>query len=74
MLLKTVGVTLFFLPTYSPELNPVEMIWATVKNHLRNKRGKLPFWKEIIKGLQTVTTTMVMNFYFRCIVSSTVPR
>ncbi|HGJ63887.1 TPA: hypothetical protein ENS27_00695 [bacterium] len=25
---------LFFIPPYSPELNPIERLWQYIKNHL----------------------------------------
>jgi putative transposase len=28
--------TLMFLPSYSPDLNPIENLWGTIKQHLRN--------------------------------------
>jgi transposase len=30
-----VGAELVFLPPYSPDLNPIEMVWSTVKSVLR---------------------------------------
>jgi transposase len=30
-----VGATVIYLPTYSPELNPIEMLWADMKRDLR---------------------------------------
>jgi transposase len=30
------GVTLIYLPAYSPDLNPVEHFWARLKKHLRS--------------------------------------
>ena len=29
-------ITLIFLPPYSPDLNPIEKLWANLKRHLRN--------------------------------------
>jgi transposase len=34
--IESAGVTLLFLPPYSPDLNPIEMIFAKVKQALRS--------------------------------------
>jgi transposase len=33
--LRTVGARLFFLPPYSPDLNPIEQVFAKLKHRLR---------------------------------------
>lgn len=33
--IRSVGATPIYLPTYSPELNPIELLWAHVKRGLR---------------------------------------
>ena len=33
--IEKVGCTLVYLPTYSPDLNPIEHCWANFKNCLR---------------------------------------
>jgi transposase len=33
--IEAVGARVIFLPTYSPELNPIELWWADLKRHLR---------------------------------------
>jgi transposase len=33
--IEKVGCTLVYLPTYSPDLNPIEHCWANFKNYLR---------------------------------------
>jgi transposase len=33
--IESVGATAVYLPTYSPELNPIELLWADMKRNLR---------------------------------------
>jgi len=66
-LLNTFNVQLRFLPTYSPELNPCELVFAEVKGWLRHRRGSDPFWFEILKAFQQVSFQNVLNYYFKCL-------
>jgi transposase len=34
-LIKSAGCDLLYLPPYSPDLNPIERCWASLKNHIR---------------------------------------
>src|SRR5277367_3795310 len=34
------GAQLVFLPAYSPDLNPIEMMWSKVKTHLRQVKAR----------------------------------
>ena len=34
-LIKSVGASVLFLPTYSPDLNPIENHWFRIKNNIR---------------------------------------
>lgn len=36
--IESVGATPLYLPTYSPELNPIELWWGDIKRHLRRLR------------------------------------
>ncbi len=33
--IEAVGATVWYLPPYSPDLNPIEKLWSKVKSHLR---------------------------------------
>jgi transposase len=58
---------LVFLPTYSPELNPCEMVFGQVKRHLRHWRQDQPFWFEIVQGFARVSLENVRNYYDHCL-------
>jgi transposase len=56
MLLEFFGVMLVFLPAYSPELNPCELVFSVIKNHIRNYWDGIAYiFHEILIGLQTIT-------------------
>jgi putative transposase len=48
-LLRAAGVHLLFLPPYSPDLNPIEQVFAKLKHLLRNaaERSKEAVWRRI---------------------------
>jgi transposase len=39
-LIEQVGAEVRFLPAYSPDLNPIEMIWSKVKSLLRKAKAR----------------------------------
>ena len=40
-IIRSVGAKLFFLPKYSPDLNPIEQLFAKLKHWLRQRRRSL---------------------------------
>ena len=66
-LVEVAGIRLIYLPPYSPELNPCELVFASVKNYLRANRGKDNFDKEILFALSQQTHASVASMYFDCI-------
>lgn len=68
-LLAEVGVRVLFLPKYSPEFNPCELVFSKVKGYLRNYRDPASdLIKEIMKGMATVTYDNLLQYYKRCTV------
>lgn len=49
MAIRAAGARLFFLPPYSPDLNPIEMVFAKLKRLLRKakERSKTQTWRRI---------------------------
>ncbi len=39
-LIETAGAKLYFLPPYSPDLNPIELAWSWVKRWLKTARAR----------------------------------
>ena len=68
-LLVARGVILVFLPAYSPELNPIELIFANVKRYLREYRvAGLPLWIHIAGAFASITNEDLLNVYRHCLV------
>ena len=66
-ILRQNGITLMFLPKYSPELNPCELVFSKMKSYLRYQRGSEDFSTEIIQSALTLTFKMMFDFYMKCI-------
>ena len=50
-LLRKAGIKLFFLPPYSPDLNPIEQVFSKLKRLLRKEKARTvqATWKSIGK-------------------------
>lgn len=55
--IEAVGAEVWYLPPYSPDFNPIELMWSKVKNHLRRlaARTKQTLVNAIGKALKTIT-------------------
>ena len=62
--LRAVGAKLFFLPPYSPDLNPIEQMFAKLKALLRkaNERTVEATWKRIGTLLREFTAKECANY------------
>eukprot|EP00808_Paulinella_micropora_P019164 g62770.t1 len=69
-LFQALNIKLVFLPTYSPELNPCELVFANVKQFMRAYRGNGTFLAEIYRGRAFANATDLQKVaaqYQRCI-------
>ncbi len=59
------GATLIYLPPYSPDLNPIEKLFAKLKALLRKaaKRSVDALWDEIGELLNTLSSTECANYF-----------
>ena len=68
ILLDAAQIQLIYLPAYSPELNPIELVFGKVKRFLREYRDRdLPLWMDIGRAFSTVTFDNISNFYCKCL-------
>jgi putative transposase len=63
--IRKAGAKLIFLPKYSPDLNPIEQLFAKLKHHLRNaqERSAVAVCNAIGKILDTITPRECENYF-----------
>lgn len=66
-LLNSNGIYMRMMPKYSPELNPVELIFAQTKGYMRNRRGNRSFLSELGTAFSVVSRDNVLAYYSKCI-------
>jgi transposase len=67
-LIAAAKATVLFLPAYSPDLNPIEMMWSKVKALLRKTeaRSHPELLKAIAQALRCVTAQDAINWFAHC--------
>ena len=67
-LIESAGAELVFLPPYSPDLNPIEMVFSKIKQRLRTLacRTKDALWQSMQSVLDTVTPTDAQHCFRHC--------
>lgn len=62
--IRRAGAKLFFLPKYSPDLNPIEQLFAKLKHHLRaaQQRTRETLSDAVAQILATVTPQECSNY------------
>jgi transposase len=67
-LIHAAGAELRYLPPYSPDLNPIEMIFAKIKQLLRSLacRTQDDLWRAMQSVLNRVTRTDAQNCFRHC--------
>lgn len=63
--IEAVGAELWYLPPYSPDLNPIERMWSKVKGLIRKAkaRGVKQLYNAIGKSLRAVTADELTHYY-----------
>lgn len=66
--IKAVGARVIFLPTYSPDLSPIENCWSKIKAFLRGVRARTRDKLEtaLSNALVTITQDDVVGWFAHC--------
>jgi len=67
-LIEQRGAGLGFLPPYSPDLNPIEMVFSKIKQRLRGRAARTveALWSGMQSVLDQVTPTDAANCFRHC--------
>lgn len=67
-LIEAAGATVLFLPPYSPDLNPIEMVFAKLKQLLRSLacRTREALWDVMQSVLEKITASDAANCFRHC--------
>ena len=63
--IRAAGARLFFLPPYSPDLNPIEQVFSKLKHMLRKAKQRTidTVWKAVGKILQSIPPQECRNYF-----------
>lgn len=67
-LISAAGAEVWFLPPYSPDFNPIEKMWAKIKEFLRSARARTQeaLVNTIGDALDTITANDAMGWFQSC--------
>jgi transposase len=67
-MIEATGATLLYLPPYSPDLNPIELAFAKLKQLLRSAghRSMTALWDDVQRMLNLITASDAANFLRHC--------
>ena len=67
-LIRTAGAEVWFLPPYSPDLNPIEKMWSKIKEFLRNAKARTfdTLLAAIADALKTITAQDAQGWFVSC--------
>ena len=62
------GVWIVFLPVYSPDLNPIELVWSKMKAMIRKLRTKTETELQVAlaKAIEWITSDDIKGYFKHC--------
>jgi transposase len=66
--IEAVGASVLYLPPYSPEYNPIELMWSKMKANLRKTKARSfeAIERAIETALKTVSLKDAANWFSHC--------
>jgi len=63
-----VGAKVVYLPPYSPDFNPIEMMWSKIKAYLRKVKARTKELLEqaIVEALDCITVPDILGWFAEC--------
>lgn len=67
-IIKAAGAKVLFLPAYSPDFNPIEMMWSKIKTFLRAKQARTQeaLLEATKEAFTTITRKDATNWFAHC--------
>lgn len=65
---RSCGARVIWLPPYSPDFSPIELMWSKVKSYLRGvkARTQAELEKAIAAALETIRASDCLNWFRHC--------
>lgn len=65
---ESCGARVIWLPPYSPDFSPIELMWSKVKTYLRRVKARTQeeLEKAIAAALETITVSDCLNWFRHC--------
>jgi transposase len=66
--IEAAGAWVLFLPTYSPDLNPIELCWSKVKSLLRARKPRTldDLWAALTDAFASITPHDILGWFRHC--------
>jgi transposase len=66
--IESAGTKVWFLPPYSPDMNPIEKMWSKIKAYLRKVKARTQeaLLDAIAAALKTVSASDALNWFASC--------
>ena len=67
-LFQEAGIELHYQPPYSPDFNPIELMWSKVKNSLRTAKARTQeqLYEAVAHALTQITSSDIHGFFRHC--------